>query len=105
MAEFILARRQAGRQRSPGLFETSVCNLLRETMRERGFFYFHASQPIEKARFGKINVSKRQDFYWRLLTFMAFYSLLFRLGLKPAVVRRRTYRRSASRFIEAAGFA
>jgi len=74
-------------------------------MRERGFFYFHASQPIEKATFGKINVSKRQDFYWRLLTFMAFYSLLFRLGLKPAVVRRRTYRRSASRFIEAAGFA
>jgi hypothetical protein len=43
-----LARRQAGRQRSPGLFETSVCNLLRETMRERGFFILTPRDPLKR---------------------------------------------------------
>jgi hypothetical protein len=38
-----------------------------------GFFYFFRAQPIEKARFAKINVSKKSKFtnvYSRLCAFM-----------------------------------
>jgi hypothetical protein len=41
------------------LFEMLAYNLLREQARRKGFSHLHRLQPIEKARFAKINASKR----------------------------------------------
>jgi hypothetical protein len=43
----------------PWLFETLRYNLPARARARRRFSYLYRHQPIEKARFGKINVSKR----------------------------------------------
>jgi hypothetical protein len=58
-----------------------------------GIFYLNRPEPIEKSGFKKINASKRQQIYSRLLAFMSVYPG----GLLPRVSRSRGWpRRSRS---------
>ena len=50
---------EAREDEKPRLFETVAYNLPRESVRGSDFSDLHRPQPIEKARFEKINASKR----------------------------------------------
>ena len=63
ITESVLSLGFAGRGAAVLFDKLARAQPARETGKTRRFFYSNRSQPVEKARFGKINASKLESFY------------------------------------------